>query len=307
MRVLASGRVQIASGACSAGQGHRTVYAQIAADALGVPFASIDVIGGDTATVPFGIGSIASRSTVTAGNAIHQAAVQLKERILALAGEMMEAAPADLELVDGQIRLKGVPGRTLTLSEISREAATAVLRRGARGDGLLAEIAYFRPPTVTYASAANAAMIALDPETGSITVERYVVVHDCGKVVNPLLAEAQIAGGVMQGIGGVICEAMRHDEHGQPLTGSFMDYALPIAADAPPLILDHIETLSPRNPLGVKGLGEGGAIGPPAAIANAVEDALRSFNVIVRCGPLSPPRILELIGNRRPSSRAINR
>src|SRR6185437_7686061 len=110
VRVLASGRVQIASGACSAGQGHRTVYAQIAADALGVPFASIDVIGGDTSTVPFGIGSIASRSTVTAGNAIHQAAVQLKERILALAGEMMEAAPADLELVDGQIRLKGVPG-----------------------------------------------------------------------------------------------------------------------------------------------------------------------------------------------------
>jgi carbon-monoxide dehydrogenase large subunit len=297
VRVLASGRVQVATGACSAGQGHRTVYAQIAADALGVPLESIDVIGGDTSTVPFGIGSIASRSTVTAGNAIHQAAAQLKERILALAGEMMETAPADLELVDGQVRLRGVPGRTLTLAEISREAATAVLRRGAPGDGLLDEISYFRPPTVTYASAANAAIVAVDPETGTITVERYVVVHDCGRVVNPLLAEAQIAGGVMQGIGGVLSEAMRHDEHGQPLTGSFMDYAMPVAADAPPLVLDHIESPSPRNPLGVKGLGEGGAIGPPAAIANAVEDALRAFEVVIRQGPLSPFRVWELVGS----------
>ncbi|MGH7091095.1 MAG: xanthine dehydrogenase family protein molybdopterin-binding subunit, partial [Stellaceae bacterium] len=299
LRVLASGRVQVSTGACSAGQGHRTVYAQIAADALGVPLDAVDVIGGDTATVPFGIGSIASRSTVTAGNAIHQTALHLKERILTLAGEMLEAAPADLELVDGKVRLKGVPGRALTLAAVAREAATAALRRGARGDGLLAETAYFSPPTVTYASAANAAIVALDPETGSIAVERYVVVHDCGPVVNPLLAEAQIAGGVMQGIGGAIREAMLHDAQGQPLTGSFMDYAMPIAADAPPLVLDHIETRSPRNPLGVKGIGEGGAIGPPAAIANAVEDALRSSGAIVRRGPLSPSRTWELMAGKR--------
>lgn len=298
VRVLASGRVQIASGACSSGQGHRTVYAQIAADVLGVPIESIDVIGGDTSTVPFGIGTIASRSTVTAGNAIHQAAIQVKERILALAGDLMEVSPVDLELADGKVCLKGVPGRTVTLSEISREAATAVLRRGTRGDGLLAETAYFRPATVTYASAANAALVAVDPETGSVTVERYVVVHDCGRVVNPLLADAQIAGGVMQGIGGILSEAMLHDEHGQPLSGSFMDYAMPIAADAPPLVLDHIENLSTRNPLGVKGLGEGGAIGPPAAIANAVEDALRKFDVIIRRGPLSPSRVRDLIDGR---------
>jgi carbon-monoxide dehydrogenase large subunit len=295
VRVLASGRVQVASGACSSGQGHCTVYAQIAADVLGVPIDSIDVISGDTAAVPFGIGTIASRSTVTAGNAIHQAASQVKERILLLAGELMEVAPADLELADGKVRLKGVPDHALTLSQVSKEAAAAVLRRGMHGDGLLADIAYFRPPTVTYASAANAAVVAVDPETGSVTVERYVVVHDCGRVVNPLLADAQIAGGVMQGIGGALYEAMVYDEHGQPLTGSFMDYAIPIAGQAPFLVLDHFESPSPRNPLGVRGLGEGGAIGPPAAIANAVEDALRTLNVIVRRGPLTPSRVLSLI------------
>jgi carbon-monoxide dehydrogenase large subunit len=295
VRVLPSGRVQVASGACSSGQGHSTVYAQIAADVLGTPIGSIDVISGDTAAVPFGIGTIASRSTVTAGNAIYQAACQVKERILSLAGEQMEVATADLELADGKVHLKGVPDHALTLSQVSKEAAAAVLRRGMRGDGLLAEIAYFRPPTVTYASAANAAVVAVDPETGSVTVERYVVVHDCGRVVNPLLADAQIAGGIMQGIGGALCEAMIYDEHGQPLTSSFMDYAIPIATEAPLLVLDHFESPSPRNPLGVKGLGEGGAIGPPAAIANAVEDALRRFNVIVRRGPLTPSRVLSLI------------
>lgn len=295
VRVLSSGRVQVASGACSSGQGHRTVYAQIAADVLDVPLQSIDVVGGDTSTVPFGIGTIASRSTVTAGNAIHQAAVQVKDRILALAGEAMETAPEDLELADGKVRLKGVPDRALTFAQLAREAATAVLRRGTRGDGLLAETAYFRPPTVTYSSAANAVIVAIDPETGTTSVERFIVVHDCGRVVNPLLADAQIAGGVLQGVGGILSEQMVLDADGQPLTGSLLDYALPIAEDAPELVLDHIESPSPRNPLGVKGLGEGGAIGPPAAIANAVEDALRARNLVIRRGPLTSSTVWKLI------------
>ncbi len=297
LRVLESGRVQVASGACSSGQGHRTVYAQIAADALGVPMDQVDVIGGDTSAVPFGIGTIASRSTVTAGNAIHQGALQLKERILKLAGDMMEAAAVDLELVDGRVRIAGVPEGGVTLAEISREAAAAVLRRGAPGDGLLSEIAYFRPPTVTYSSVANAAVIALDPETGMVEVERFIVVHDCGRVVNPLLAEAQIMGGVMQGLGGILLEAIVYDEHGQVLSGSFMDYAMPTADRMPEFVLDHIETASPRNPLGVKGLGEGGAIGPPAAIANAVEDAIPGS--VVRGGPLTAAAVLSLLSAAR--------
>jgi carbon-monoxide dehydrogenase large subunit len=291
--------VHIATGACSSGQGHRTVYAQIAADVLQLPLEQIEVVGGDTAAIAYGIGTIASRSTVTAGNAVHAASLLMKDRILATAAEMMEAAASDLELSEGKVRLKGVPGKSLELAQISREVTAAVLRRGAKGDGVLAETSYFRPPTVTYASAAHAAVVAVDADTGVVTVERYVVVHDCGRVVNPLLADAQIAGGVMQGIGGVLYEELVYDEHGQPLSGSFMDYAMPLATQAPPLLLDHIENASTRNPLGVKGLGEGGAIAPPAAVANAVEDALRPFGVIVRRGPLTPARVRELIGKAK--------
>lgn len=295
--LLPSGRVRIATGACSSGQGHRTTYAQIAADALRVPLESIDVIGGDTATIAYGIGSIASRSTVTAGNAVHSASILMRARILGIAAELMEAAATDLELTDGKVRLKGVPERALDLARISQDATAAVLRRGAPGDGVLAETSYFRPPTVTYSSAANAAMVEVDPDTGVVSVERFIVVHDCGRVINPMIADAQIAGGVMQGIGGILCEELVYDAQGQPLSGSFMDYALPQATQAPPLQLDHIENLSTRNPLGVKGLGEGGAIGPPAAIANAVEDALRPLGVIIRRGPLSPSRVRNLIEN----------
>jgi carbon-monoxide dehydrogenase large subunit len=295
VRVLPSGRVQVATGACSQGQGHRTVYAQIAADALGVPFESIDVVGGDTATIAFGIGTIASRSTVTAGNAINQAAIRVRQRALALGSDLLEAAAEDLELVDGKVRIKGVPESAIPLSQIAQVQARAVLRQGVPGDGLLAETAYFSPPTVTYASAAHAAIVAIDRDTGVTTVERYIVVHDCGRVVNPLLADAQVVGGVVQGIGGILREEMVYDDGGQPLSGSFQDYALPIASDVPAIELDHIESLSTRNPLGVKGLGEGGAIGPPAAIANAVEDALKPFGAVIRRGPLTAPRVLQLL------------
>jgi len=296
VRVLPSGRVEVATGACSQGQGHRTVYAQITADALGVPFEAVDVVGGDTSKIAYGIGTIASRSTVTAGNAIHRAASTVKERALAIGADLLEAGRHDLELVDGKIRIKGVAARAIPLAQIAQTAARAVLRQGAPGEAQLAETAYFSPPTVTYASAAHAAVVAIDEETGVVRVERYVVVHDCGRVVNPLLADAQVVGGVAQGLGGVLREEIVYDGSGQPLTGSLQDYALPIAEDVPPIELDHIESLSTRNPLGVKGLGEGGAIGPPAAIANAVEDALKGLGVVVRRGPLSPSRVRELIG-----------
>lgn len=303
VRVLPSGRVQVATGACSQGQGHRTVYAQITADALGVPIESVDVTGGDTATIDYGIGTIASRSTVAAGNAIHKATLQVKERALDLASNIMDVSPGDLEIVDGEIRVLGVPGRSLALAKVAQAQAKAVLKEGARGDGLLAEKAYFIPPTVTYASAAHAVVVRVDPDTGVVSLLRYIVVHDCGRVVNPLLADAQVVGGIAQGIGGILREEMVYDDGGQPVTGSFMDYALPIASDIPPIELDHIENLSTRNPLGVKGLGEGGAIGPPAAIANAVEDALRPLGVVVRRGPLTPLRVRRLIESAAAPSR----
>ena len=149
-------------------------------------------------------------------------------------------------------------------------------------------------------AAANAAIVEVDRDTGVVSIEKFVVVHDCGRVINPLLADAQIAGGVMQGLGGALCEEMVHDPDGQVLSGSFMDYAMPRADQAPPLVLDHIENPSTRNPLGVKGLGEGGAIAPPAAIANAVEDALKPLGVIVHRAPLSPARVRGLIARAIP-------
>ncbi len=295
VRVMPSGRVEVATGACSQGQGHRTVYAQIAAEILGVPFDQIDVVGGDTGKIEYGIGTIASRSTVTAGNAVYQAAVLVRDRALDLASAMLEAAAGDLELMDGKARIKGVPDKAISLATLARSAAGGVLRQRARGDGVLHEVSYFVPPTVTYASAAHAVVVSVDHETGVVNIERYVVVHDCGRVVNPLLADAQVTGGIAQGIGGILREEMVFDDNGQPLSATFMDYAMPIAADIPAIEIDHIENLSTRNPLGVKGLGEGGAIGPPAAIANAVEDALRGLGVIVRTGPLSPSRVRALI------------
>lgn len=295
VRVLPSGRVEVSTGACSQGQGHRTVYAQIAADALGVPFEAVDVIGGDTGKIGFGIGTIASRSTVTAGNAVHRAAGAVKQRALEIGGELLEAAAGDLELVDGSVRIKGVPERAVPLAKVAVTAMGKVLKQGSPGEAWLAETAYFAPPTVTYSSACHACVVSVDETTGVVAVERYLVVHDCGRVVNPLLADAQVVGGVAQGIGGILREEIVYDAQGQLLTGSFMDYAMPVATDVPSIELDHIESLSTRNPLGVKGLGEGGAIGPPAAVANAVEDALRSFGAVVRGGPLTAPRVRALL------------
>jgi len=295
VRILPSGRVQIATGACSQGQGHRTVYAQIAADALGVPIEAVDVIGGDTGTVPFGVGTYGSRSTVAAGSAIYNASTRLRKRVLAIAERLLEASVSDLELDDGRVSIRGVPQHGLTMSAIARAAAQEVLREGAQGDGLLAETEYFIPPTVTYASAAHAAVVRVDQTTGEVDIERYVVVHDCGRVVNPMLTEGQVAGGITQGIGGALCEEFVYDKDGQSLTGSFMDYALPIASRLPSFLCDHMESPSPRNPIGVKGVGEGGAIGAPAAIANAIEDALRPLAVVVRRGPLTPSRVRALI------------
>ncbi|MEO7403823.1 MAG: molybdopterin cofactor-binding domain-containing protein, partial [Burkholderiales bacterium] len=223
---------------------------------------------------------------------------------LEIGAEMLETAAADLEVVDGQVRIAGIPGRAVPVAQVAQTAAKSVLKLGQRGDALLAETAYFVPPTVTYASAAHAVVVSVDTETGDVALERYVVVHDCGRVVNPLLADAQVIGGVVQGIGGILREELVYDERGQPLCGTFIDYAMPIAGDVPSnIVLDHIESLSTRNPLGVKGLGEGGAIGPPAAIANALEDALKSLGVVVRRGPLSASRVRQMIAEAETAFR----
>jgi aerobic carbon-monoxide dehydrogenase large subunit len=292
-----AGRVLVATGAINSGQGHETSFAQIAADALGVPLDWVTVIGGDTAAVPFGVGTFASRSAVTAGNSIADACREVRTKLARAAGAMLEAAPDDIEIEDGRAFVKGAPGSAVDLARVVQASIPTFAKPGVASPDFEAS-AYHHVPTVTYASAVHVAQVEVDPATGGVKLLRYVVAHDCGRVINPIIVDGQVHGGVAQGVGGALFEEMVYDETGQLLTGSLMDYAIPKADDLPPIETVHLEFPSPRNPLGVKGLGEGGAISPPAAIANAVEDALSPFGVRVTETPVTAARIVALLQRR---------
>jgi len=294
VKVDLAGHVIVATGAVSSGQGHETSFAQVAADALGVPLDWVTVIGGDTAAVPFGVGTFASRSAVTAGSSIHDAATQVKEKLVKAAANLLEAAPADVDIEDGQALVRGAPASAVPLARVVQACIPTFARPGVASPDFEAS-AYHHVPTVTYASAVHVAQVEVDVGTGHVKLLRYVVSHDCGKVINPIIVEGQVHGGVAQGVGGAMFEEMVYDDEGQLLTGTLMDYLVPTATDLPRIETVHLEYPSPRNPLGAKGLGEGGAISPPAAIANAVEDALAPFGVTIRETPESPARLLALI------------
>jgi aerobic carbon-monoxide dehydrogenase large subunit len=294
-----AGHVVVATGAVSSGQGHETSFAQVAADALGVPLDWITVLGGDTAAVPFGVGTFASRSAVTAGNSIADAAAAVRHKLARAAATLLEAAPDDIEIADGSVSVRGTPASAVPLAQVIQAAIPTFARPGITSPDFSAT-AYHHVPTVTYASAVHVAQVEVDVGTGYVKLLRYVVAHDCGRVINPLIVEGQVHGGVAQGVGGALFEEMAYDEAGQLLTGSLMDYLVPTATDLPGIETVHLEYPSPRNPLGVKGLGEGGAISPPAAIANAIDDALAPFGVRVTGTPASPARVLALLAARRP-------
>lgn len=297
LSVTADGRVRVATGASSQGQSHRTTLGQIAADALGVPLEQIDVVGGDTAAVASGFGTIASRSLVVAGNAVARAGAELRERVLAAAAAVLDTAPDALTLRDGVVRpaAADADGPRLALAELVRALSPFNPRRPADAPTELRASAVHVPGPVTYAAGVHAAVVAVDPRSGFVEVLRYVVAHDCGRPVNPAIVDGQVIGGVMQGIGGALLEELVYDDNGQLRTGSFMDYLLPTAGEMPDFRLAHVDVPSPLNPLGVKGLGEGGAIGPPAAIANAVEDALAEHGVVIRSCPLTPARVRDMV------------
>jgi carbon-monoxide dehydrogenase large subunit len=292
IRVEPSGRVTVFTGASSQGQGHRTTLAQIAAETLGVGVADVDVVEGDTAALPQGFGTIASRTLVVAGNAVAEAAAALRAQALEVAGTMLDVPPSELELSGGRVR---GGGEEMSLADVAGFLTPYNPRRPAGMPAELSASSVYRPGPVTWSAGVHAAVVAVDVPTGVVEVLRFVVSHDCGRVVNPDVADGQVVGGVMLGIGGALYEELVYDERGQLRTGSFMDYTLPTAAEAPEFVLAHVNVPSPLNPLGVKGLGEGGAIGPPAAIANAVEDALADLGAVVRTCPLSPSRIRDLI------------
>lgn len=291
--VTANGAVRVTLGSPSQGQSHATTLAQVCAARLGAPLDQISVVAGDTALFGEGIGTFASRIAVMAGNAVALAARALRTQLLDGAAGLLEVAADDLELSEGIVRVRGVPTRVLTLVAL----ASALEARG-ESERLQATRAFAPERPHAFAGGAHAAVVAVDRETGLARVERYVVVHDCGTVINPTVVEGQIHGGVAHGIGNALYEAMVYDEAGQPVTGSFLDYALPRACDVPPITVEHLESPSPFNPEGVKGAGEGGTIGALATVVGAVEDALAPFNVTLTHLPVRP---LDLVGPLAPN------
>lgn len=300
VRIDPSGKIHIASGACPQGQGMETAYAQIVADLWKLDPEDVVVSLADTAEIAIGFGTVASRSTVTVSAALHHASVRLREKVFAIAAHQLECAAADLELRAGGVGVVGVPGATLSLARIAAAARPGWDHgRPPTVEAGLEETCYWEPPTVTWSYAAHVAVVEVDVETGHVEIENYAIAHDCGIVVNPMLVEGQVRGGTVQGIGGVLHEALTYDAEGQLLSGSLMDYALPRAGDIPDIAVVHLHSPSPLNPLGVKGVGEGGAVAPPAAIANAVCDALQPFGVEFNATPITAERIVAALREPR--------
>ena len=294
-----SGRVRLATGVGTQGQGHFTVFAQIVAEALGVEVSDVHVITGDTREFHWGTGTFASRGAVVAGSACHAAAARVREKILELASHELEAAQADLVLEGGRVHVRGDPTGGIALGALALKANPL---RGAVRPGTepgLEATAYFGPDRGSTASGVHAMLVEVDPETAQVEIKRYVVVHDCGRVINPMIVEGQIQGGVAHGIGNAFYEQLVYDDEGQLLNASFMDYLLPTATDVPNVETIHRETLSPLNPLGAKGVGEAGAIPTGALFAQAVEDALAGSGLEILEIPLSPTRLFELMEKPR--------
>jgi carbon-monoxide dehydrogenase large subunit len=300
LRIERSGKITIATGATAQGQGVKTMLAQIAAGTLGVPAHSIRVIDGDTAASPLGLGAFASRQAVNAGNAIHIAAHAVAEKAIQAAAEMLKLPPEELELSDGRVRARGMQGVALTLGEIAQalSGTPGMALPGNMAPGLAASCD-FQPEAMTYTNGTHICEAEVDIATGEVRLLRYVVVHDCGRMINPLMVEGQILGAVAHGIGATLYERMVYDSSGQPLTASLADYLLPTSDCVPAIEIHHMESPSPFNPLGVKGAAESGTIGAPAAIVSAIEDALRSFGVHITDLPVTPPRLLALIAKAR--------
>jgi CO/xanthine dehydrogenase Mo-binding subunit len=232
---------------------------------------------------------------VVAGNAVYAAASAVREKALRLAAEELEAAPEDIELVDGYAQVRGVPDSRVSLATLAKQANPL---RGAVKPGTepgLEATSYFGPPMGATANGAHAMIVEVDPDTFNLKIHRYVVVHDCGRVINPLILEGQVHGGVAQGIGNAFYEQLIYDEHGQLLNASFMDYLLPTATDVPRIEVGHEETPSPLNPMGVKGAGEAGAIPVGALFAQALENALVDTGIEILEIPLSPSKLWELV------------
>ncbi|SEG91950.1 carbon-monoxide dehydrogenase large subunit [Thermomonospora echinospora] len=295
VRVEPDGSVLVTSGVVGMGQGIETTLAQLAAEQLRVPMSAVRVQLGDTATAPYSAsGSIASRSMVVGGGAVVRAGARLHERLVRIAAHRLEAAPGDIEVEEGVFSVKGVPDSSLTLADIAGRAWLGWdLPEGERAD--LEEKDVHDPENVSYSYAAHAAAVAVDLDTGQVRIEDYWLVHDAGTVVNPMIADGQVIGGVAHGMGIALHEEMRYDPSGQPITTSYLDYVMPTAEDVPDMDVAHMCTPAPHIPGGMKGLGEGGTILSPVTVGNAVAAAVPEIAERLVETPLSPSRMWTLI------------
>ncbi|HYK80518.1 MAG TPA: molybdopterin cofactor-binding domain-containing protein, partial [Micropepsaceae bacterium] len=296
LRIARSGKIFIATGATAQGQGVKTMLAQIAGGILGIAPEEIHVTDGDTAASPLGLGAFASRQAVNAGNAVHRATALVAAKAIQAAAAMLNVAADELELANGRVRAKGMQGVERSLGEIAGvlSGTPGMALPGNLPPGLAASVD-FQPEAMTYTNGTHVCEVEVDIATGQVTLTRYVVIHDCGTMINPLMVEGQVLGAVAHGIGATLLEWMRYDSSGQPLTASFADYLLPTADIVPPIEIHHMESPSPFNPLGVKGAAESGTIGAPAAIVSAIEDALRPLGVTITDLPVTPARLFALI------------
>jgi carbon-monoxide dehydrogenase large subunit len=293
VRILPSGRVAVATGAATQGQGTHTMLSQIVADRLGCRIEDVVVTAGDTNAISQGVGAFASRQAINAGSSASIAAENVRAQVIALAARTLGVAETEIDVDEGRTIARGGNKPILTFCELAR------LAQGMPGFSLfpgqkpgLEHTAYFTPPQASYCNGTHVAEVAVDPMTGGVTIMNYVVAHDSGNVINPMIVDGQVQGGVAHGIGNALFEFMRYDADAQPLTTTFADYLLPMAGDVPACVIEHVETPNPLNPLGVKGAGEGGTIPAPAAIVAAIEDALSPFGVYFTEMPLTPDRIV---------------
>jgi carbon-monoxide dehydrogenase large subunit len=294
VRVDPSGTVYVLIGVVAQGQGHATTLAQIAAAELGARFEDVTIVSGDTALVPFGMGTGGSRVAANAGPAVAQTAREVRAKAARVAAEMLECAPADVRIEDGRVHVAGLPTKSLPLGRVAHAAVKSKALKPLGDPGLNA-CTYYYPDTVTWAFGANAAAVEVDAETLAVRVLQYVATHDPGRAINPAIVEGQLQGGLVQGIGAGLTEAVVYDGDGQMLTASLMDYAIPKAADVPwiEVILD--EHPSVINDLGIKGVGESGCIAPAAVIANAIEDALADRGLTIREVPVTPASLFRAL------------
>jgi carbon-monoxide dehydrogenase large subunit len=296
VRVLPNGKVAVATGATTQGQGTRTTLSQIVADEVGCRLEDIVMTVGDTAAISQGVGAFASRQAINAGSSALIAGASVRKQIIALAARILGVPEGDIDVDDGRAVARGGNKPSIALGELARAAQGMPGFSFAPGQTPgLEHTAYFTPPQASYCNGTHVAEVEVDPFTGAVKLLRYTVAHDSGNIINPLIVDGQVQGGVAHGIGNALFEWMKYDHRAQPLTATFQDYLLPAALDVPACDIEHVETPNPLNPLGVKGAGEGGTIPAPAAIISAVEDALSPFGVHFATMPLMPDAIVNAL------------